>query len=261
MSIVHWSPPDDRAAPETLVARAFGTGLHDLTVDILAPLDIAISAVLQGCLSSLNGDAFSGADISGWTVAKRRQGLLAVVVSTNGPLRSLTTVCGNPDCGAKMDFDLDLTLLRQDWREDRVAVTLDSGETLTLRHPVPADLALWANTAAEGPAETELARILLVGKVPDSPDWENAAQEALSAADRLADLELRADCPDCGAPATYSLVLEPFLLEELSQESGRLMDEIHLLAMSYHWTEPDILALPESRRRHYLTRIQEAWAA
>ena len=56
-------------------------------------------------------------------------------------------------------------------------------------------------------------------------------------------------------------MLETYLMGELAREAIRLMDDIHVMAMAYHWNESDIIALPESRRRHYLARIPEAWAA
>jgi len=148
---------------------------------------------------------------------------------------------------------------RSDWRQETVDVALDSGGTITVRHPTPADLALLARTP--NAEETQLARILLVGETPDDPGWEERVQQALTEADRLADLELNATCPECGTPIAVALILEVFLMQELARESARLMDKIHTLAMAYHWSEPDILALPENRRRHYLARIQEAWAA
>ncbi|WP_158497826.1 DUF6760 family protein [Pseudoxanthomonas suwonensis] len=35
----------------------------------------------------------------------------------------------------------------------------------------------------------------------------------------------------------------------------RLYEETHVLAMHYHWSEPQILALPRSKRQRYLALI------
>ena len=259
MSLSHWPPADEPNSVDTLVARAFGTGAGDFSVDFLAPIDIAISSVLQGCLYKQNGDAFSGADISHWTIAKRRQGLLAISISTNGPRRFITVTCSDLDCGAKMDLEITLSDFRSDWRKDTIEVVLLADRTITVRHPTPSDLALLSSM--HNPEKTELAQILLIGETPSESGWEEKVQQALTEADRLADLELTAACPNCGKPTATPLILETFLMGELSKEFTLLMDNIHTLAMAYNWTETDILALPENRRRHYLARIQEAWAA
>jgi hypothetical protein len=261
MTLAHWRPTSEHDSPDTLIARPFGADLRDIALDFLAPLDIAIGAVLERCVSGSDGKVFSDDEVGGWTVAKRRQGLLAVAVATNGPTRSVTVACADPGCAERIELELDLTAFRQDWRRDRSDVALDDGQRMVLRHPTPADLARIARDANDEDAEARLARLLLVGPAPRQPGWEDLAEAALSDADRLADLELRAGCPHCGARVAHPLALEPFLMAELAAVAARLLDEIHVLAMAYHWSEPEILALPEDRRRHYLARIQEAWAA
>ena len=46
-----------------------------------------------------------------------------------------------------------------------------------------------------------------------------------------------------------------FLDGEMGARAARLLDEVHLLALSYHWSEAEILALPSDRRQDYLKRI------
>lgn len=41
----------------------------------------------------------------------------------------------------------------------------------------------------------------------------------------------------------------------------RLFDEVHLLALHYHWAERDILALTAARRGRYLQRLLRDRAA
>lgn len=251
MGLVPWPPAETDSEDDGLVARPFGAGMSDLAVDFDRPPDSVIGAVLQSCLSATDGSGFTGAEIAGWSMAKRRQGLLAVAAATSGPRRTITVDCSREDCGEKLDLEVDLASFRSDWRIGEVP--FEGGR---LRLPRPEDL------VALGTAPPErLAHILFEGTPPDREGWEVDAEEALSAADPLGDVELRASCPACGADVSVPLELETFLLRELERETTRLMDEIHVLAFAYHWTEPDIMALPEARRRQYLTRIQEAWAA
>ena len=46
--------------------------------------------------------------------------------------------------------------------------------------------------------------------------------------------------------------LEMAGLEALFQEQTRVLDEIHLLARAYHWTESEVLAVSPQRRAFYL---------
>lgn len=259
MALVRWSPDADPASPDAFVARAFGARLDDLSVDFHGPLDAAIGGVLRVCLSDAGGRAFEGREIAEWTLPKRRQGLIAVAVATEGPMRARRADCPAPTCGAQAELLLDLREFRRDWRADRTEAVLPGGRRLALRLPRPADLA----TAAEGGARgaEAAARALALGEAPDGDDWIEAADAALSAADLLGDLDLNADCPACGGPISVPLALEPWLSGELARASVRLMDEIHVIAAAYHWTEADILALPEGRRRHYISRIMEGRAA
>jgi hypothetical protein len=64
-------------------------------------------------------------------------------------------------------------------------------------------------------------------------------------------VELR--CP-CGASNVEELDMRTFLWSELSVWAEHTLTEIHQLASSYGWGEPDILAIPRRRRRAYLER-------
>jgi hypothetical protein len=251
MPLCLWPPGETGSESDALVARPFGTAMSDLVVDFGEPPNAVIDDVLRCCVSRPDGSAIDAAEIADWHLAKRRQGLLAVAVATRGPRRVVTTSCDAPACGEMLDLELDLSAFRQDWRTDDVP--FDTGR---LRLPRPADLAMLGTNPPE-----RLAQILFEGAPPGQQNWEAQAEAVLSAADPLGDLELRAECFNCGALISVPLTLETFLLDELSSVATRLLDEIHVLAFAYHWSESEIMALPEGRRRHYLARIQEAWAA
>ena len=57
--------------------------------------------------------------------SKRRQGLLAVAVATSGPPRHIVADC--PDCGEKLDLDVDLREFRLDWRAERMSPSAPPG--------------------------------------------------------------------------------------------------------------------------------------
>jgi hypothetical protein len=41
----------------------------------------------------------------------------------------------------------------------------------------------------------------------------------------------------------------------------RLYDEVHVLALHYHWAERDILALPAAKRQRYLGLLARQFGA
>lgn len=91
-----------------------------------------------------------------------------------------------------------------------------------------------------------------------------AGAEALSAAlETLAGglgIELTTDCPSCGAAVAAPFDVAAFVDAEMQARAQRLLDEVHLIASTYHWAEEAILAMPVERRQAYLARILAARA-
>ena len=60
-------------------------------------------------------------------------------------------------------------------------------------------------------------------------------------------------CPYCRADVTLTLDFIDGLMKEAS-----ILEDIHQIAMHYHWSESEITALPRQRRRQYLKMIDAA---
>jgi hypothetical protein len=71
-------------------------------------------------------------------------------------------------------------------------------------------------------------------------------------ADPDADLQLDAPCPACGHHTSAVVDAASFLWAELDAWARGTLVEVHLLASTYGWTEPEVLSLSPRRRRHYL---------
>ena len=84
----------------------------------------------------------------------------------------------------------------------------------------------------------------------------DAEREAITTAmaerDPQAEIELDLVCPNCST--TFSVILDAgaFFVQELSGRATHLLEDVHALALHYHWSERDILALPRERRDRYL---------
>ena len=63
--------------------------------------------------------------------------------------------------------------------------------------------------------------------------------------------QLLVKCPDC--EREQNAVLDHYALTGMDHHG--FYDEVHMLASHYHWSEAAILALPKSRRRLYLGKI------
>jgi hypothetical protein len=83
-------------------------------------------------------------------------------------------------------------------------------------------------------------------------DQVAAAMEEL---DPQALIEFDLTCPACAA--TFSALFDAgdFLLRELDRRAEHVLREVHTLALCYHWSEAEILAMPRARRRRYLELI------
>ncbi|MDF3150290.1 hypothetical protein PBV88_56420, partial [Streptomyces sp. T21Q-yed] len=76
--------------------------------------------------------------------------------------------------------------------------------------------------------------------------------EAVEAADPGADVTLNIACAECGEATRAELDIASYLWTELDAWARDLLLDVHLLATSYGWSEPEILALSPLRRRYYL---------
>ena len=90
-------------------------------------------------------------------------------------------------------------------------------------------------------------------------DLPASAADALSR--RMEELEPGATvgfelaCPECGARWTAQMDVGDALWTELQSRAERLLLDIDALARAYGWTEPQVLALSDTRRAAYLQLI------
>ncbi|TVO67367.1 hypothetical protein [Denitromonas ohlonensis] len=164
-----------------------------------------------------------------------------------------------PACGERMEFALDAA--------DLPPAPPFSTEPIVVgghrfRRPSSRHLAALVN--ADDP---ELAARQLLRECAESaealPDDEaalaellDAAEAAIEAADPWAELSLAVVCPACAHQTEASFDIASYLWEELDSHARRLLDDIHALAAAYGWTEPEVLALSDTRRAAYLARVR-----
>jgi hypothetical protein len=169
----------------------------------------------------------------------------------------LRAVLDCPECGERLELDADTTTLLAASAREAAPVEVDS---LCFRPPTSRDLVGILGESDAEAARLRLLRLCLVGD-GESADPQLLAslgdrvEDALEQADPLADLTLGFVCDACGHEWQAPLDVAAFLWDEVDVHARRLLDEVHLIARAYGWSEAEILALPEARRAAYIERV------
>lgn len=162
-----------------------------------------------------------------------------------------------PRCEERLEFDADAAELLAVSPEAKASIEV---EGLSFRPPSSRDLAMILNETDTRSATLRVMRRCLVS---DEEEADEAALEPLmdrveacmERADPWADFKLDLRCEACGHAWVESFDIAGFLWEEIDAYVRRLLDEIHLLAQAYGWSESVILGLSEVRRAAYLERV------
>ncbi len=170
-------------------------------------------------------------------------------------------------CGAKLEFEVDIrsygATTQLQHRHSPEMLAADGFEVL-FRLPDTTDFEVLADNCLEPAA----ARAMLVERcvLEARRDGREVAPEELSTAaverlgermeelDPLAELPLAITCDQCEYRWLALFDAGQFLWHDVAQSAHRLLDEVHALATTYGWSEPQILALSAARRRYYLEK-------
>jgi hypothetical protein len=214
---------------------------------LLRPLDRGVLAIEA---------AFPEVDdsIADWPIGRRNRALAEIRCALFGTTFRGWTTCRQ--CVEQLEFQIDGARLAAGPDPARDAYIVD-GE-LRYRLPTTRDLA----AVASEPDPTAAARRLVQRCcVDESVQLERSEEQiesigqCMAAADPLAEILLRFDCPSCGASFDESLDLTSFLWTEIEGQARRVLRGVHTLAAAYGWTETQILALSQARRDAYLELV------
>jgi hypothetical protein len=145
--------------------------------------------------------------------------------------------------------------------EQDVLELTDRRHRIAYRLPNTADLlALPADSEPEAYRRLLLARCIVSASTDGAPAALDslppptlaALEEAMAAADPMADIDMAMTCPACGHAWNLSFDIVSFLWTELHAWAQRLLLDVHKLARAYGWSEAEILALSPGRRMLYV---------
>jgi hypothetical protein len=241
------------------ISRPFGGAVSDLDVDFDHSQPYLVTQILSNCLQ-LNDAACSENEVWAWTLKKRLQALLEVTMVTRGKELILQVNCLNSRCGERFELPLELEKFKEIPAEEEFEFRVED-KSIQLRLPNGHDQRYWLQHQHESMAEIATKLVVSVNNEPPHDEWQIPAEwldnvgEMLEVHDHLMTLRFDTRCPVCNEELGLVVDLEAQLLICLQHAQQKLLDEIHQLAMAYHWSERDILLLTPSRRRFYLARL------
>jgi hypothetical protein len=239
------------------------------------PIDCT-TALLGRCVLRIGSHKDVNDDLVGeLTVGDREALLLHLYRITLGDHLGCVVSCPAPLCNEKLDLELrssELILPPYAHSAPRYDVKIEDAEgaySIRFRLPRGSDQAVAARHVAEGAPGAAVRELISrcvegvydgKGKHLDNVPDQAAAKlpQILADHDPQAELKIRLSCPACGQEFSALLDTGLFLLRQLATDLDSLFREVHWLALHYHWSEPEILALSTPRRRRYLELLSDS---
>src|SRR5690349_2264975 len=204
------------------------------------------------------------AELADYSLGERDAILLQLRERTLGPNLKGYTAC--PKCSVTLDFTIsvrDVLVARSRVSPEGVLTTDDSYE-VRFRPVTSRDL-----EAISRAADVDAARELLLRRVvrralhagapvdpralPDSV--VQTLSERLETHDPQAEIPLAMACAACKHEWLALFEIGTFFWAEVNALAERLLNEIHVLAHYYGWSEKEILSLSAVRRQYYLDLV------
>ncbi len=206
-------------------------------------------------------------DVAVLPLGRRDARLLRLRGASARPTLDATATC--PSCGESIEFAPEAAQLLSGQAGRPPEPVRAAGFVVRWRPPTSADMAAAAAAGdPEAARATLLERCVLAASGPDGavsvhelpPAVHAALDDAMAAADPLAEVLIDLACPACAAAFVADLDVAGFVWSELEAGVRRLLGDVDALARAYGWTEPEVLALSDERRAAYL-RLARAGAA
>jgi hypothetical protein len=256
-------------ATDDLALRPFGYYESDLNVDFHEPRrPFLVTELLECCTRTVRGERVRPEFFWQLTVGKRIECLL--ILATVGGDRHISSTfrCPNELCGEELEVEIAIDEVAATQREadasEPIEAPIANGRTIGLRRPTANDQREWLHTRFPDEAsvvETMLRSLVVDGsqaaQVEHSSELIPMLESALDAHDPLVNFVVTVKCSACGSESLLPIDLEEFSLQRLREAQLRLLASVHLLAATYHWSEPQIFNVPYWRRARYLNLIEK----
>ncbi|BDB28717.1 hypothetical protein Tamer19_61300 [Cupriavidus sp. TA19] len=166
-------------------------------------------------------------------------------------------------CGAMYDLSFELSALQMQLAAQAEAAAVDAPRLLADsrgRHYRLPDAAQEEAAAQYGMVQGHAHLRALVAGAEQAQANPQELDSRLETLAPLVDVELDANCAECGEPRQARFDVQSFVLQRLLDEREALLDEIHAMAGGYGWPLHDIVSLPRGLRRKLAQRLAGAAA-
>lgn len=198
-------------------------------------------------------------------IGRRDAELLRLRARLFGP--RLVALARCPACAERFEMTFTVADIHVSPPEDGAIVVQADGYAVRVRPASSVDLV--ELPASDDPVALEralIARCTLEarrGAAPvlaqDLPQGvAEAVAHAMGAADPQADVQVATVCPACAHRWDALFDIAEFLWREVDAWARRTLDEVHVLASAYAWSEREILTMSASRRRRYVSMVAQA---
>jgi hypothetical protein len=228
----------------------------------LSPVE-RTTALLARCVDRLGGAEATDDAIACLTIGDREALLLQLRRLTFGDRLEAVVSCPVEDCGERLDVELSVAdLLVEPYADEDEWRDADVGELerrVMFRAPTGADQAAAARLAPDmkAAARALVERCVKGGEVDDAVARELPA--LMADRDPQAEVVLSLSCPACDTEFRVLFDAGEYLQGELAGRRTELYDEVHRLALHYHWSEREIMSLPSGKRRRYLKLLADSF--
>ncbi|MES2100914.1 MAG: hypothetical protein V4569_13900 [Pseudomonadota bacterium] len=188
--------------------------------------------------------------LADWTIGARDAALLRARSRLFGASLAATADC--PACTERMSFDLDLDALAA---QTTPAVPDAQVSCVGGRFRLPTSRDLAHAIGAAQPRRALALRCRVEGDAPLDDAALDALDAACASADPAAQIDIELRCAACGTSFTSLFDVADCLWSDIARRARQTLDEVHLLAGAYGWSEAEVLAVPPARRQHYLQRV------
>lgn len=261
---------DEKAVPATM--RPFGRSPGDLDLDFrFASRPELTTHLLALCCLAADGGPVDLRLLLDLPIGMRIEALIDLAALADDRPFTWRMRCGSAACGKESEFDLTIPWLREKVvapaaaGRDKRTITITVGQSeAAVRRPAGLDQVGWLKSAGGLESETMLRTILVRpgldallarGETLESIEW--ALDEAMDRFDPLPGFHLGVACPECSAATEVFPDLAGAALERLFQAQQMAIENVHRLASRYHWSERQIVELPEWRRQSYLQLLEQ----
>ena len=190
-----------------------------------------------------------------WPIGRRDAALLDLRVALFGTTFSARTSC--PACAEEIELTFEADeVRRQATTHDVLEVHVDD-QHIDVRLPTTSDLAaIEDRDSVEAAREQLLARCLACDPSTLEPHVLAAIVDAMAEADPQADVALELTCPECAQTWREPFDVVTYLWSELASWARHLLEDVHVIACAYGWSERDILQMTPVRRNAYLEMLR-----